>query len=205
MEPRRARTPFAPTAVAITGQGATFAGYDLDGDGVLDEPYAASSPLVGLARSREGLRVFLGSPAARTLEWAEHTFPVFMRSGGGRMSSSSAVGLRMLAALPNRSDEGGHRLRNMPPQQGPLLPVWGSCWSRPLDAYAHKRGDPTVIRLEQLHKIYGGVHGTRAADAGCRARRSRGSGRAERRREIHHAQSRWRGSSGPPVDGAADQ
>lgn len=52
-------------------------GYDLDGDGVLDEPFAASSPLAELARAREGLRVFLGSPAARTLEWAERTFPAF--------------------------------------------------------------------------------------------------------------------------------
>jgi len=52
-------------------------GYDLDGDGVLDQPFAASSPLAELARTREGLRVFLGSPAARVLDWAERTFPVF--------------------------------------------------------------------------------------------------------------------------------
>lgn len=52
-------------------------GYDLDGNGVLDEPFAASSPLAELARTREGLRIFLGSPAARVLDWAERTFPVF--------------------------------------------------------------------------------------------------------------------------------
>ena len=56
---------------------AMVGGYDLDGDGVLDAPYPASSPLAELARSREGLRVFLGSPAARALDWAEQTFPVF--------------------------------------------------------------------------------------------------------------------------------
>jgi nitrous oxidase accessory protein len=56
---------------------AMVGGYDLDGDGVLDEPFAASSPLAELARTREGLRVFLGSPAARMLDWAEQTFPVF--------------------------------------------------------------------------------------------------------------------------------
>ena len=56
---------------------ATAEGYDLDGDGVLDAPFAASSPLAELARTREGLRVFLGSPAARVLGWAERTFPVF--------------------------------------------------------------------------------------------------------------------------------
>ena len=56
---------------------AMIGGYDLDGDGVLDEPFAASSPLAELARTREGLRVFLGSPAARVLDWAEETFPVF--------------------------------------------------------------------------------------------------------------------------------
>jgi nitrous oxidase accessory protein len=52
-------------------------GYDLDGDGVLDAPFAASSPIAELARTREGLRIFLGSPAARVLDWAERTFPVF--------------------------------------------------------------------------------------------------------------------------------
>jgi len=56
---------------------AMVGGYDLDGDGVLDEAFAASSPLAELARTREGLRVFLGSPAARVLDWAERTFPVF--------------------------------------------------------------------------------------------------------------------------------
>ncbi|MGZ8399395.1 MAG: nitrous oxide reductase family maturation protein NosD [Gemmatimonadales bacterium] len=52
-------------------------GYDLDGDGVLDQPFAAGSPLAELARTREALRVFLGSPAARVLDWAERSFPVF--------------------------------------------------------------------------------------------------------------------------------
>jgi nitrous oxidase accessory protein len=56
-------------------------GYDLDGDGVLDAPYAAGSPLAELSRDREGLRLFLGSPAARVLEWAERTFPVFDAGG----------------------------------------------------------------------------------------------------------------------------
>jgi len=61
---------------AATGAGAGRSA-DLDGDGVLDAPYAASSPLAELAMQRGGLRLFLGSPAARTLDWAERTFPVF--------------------------------------------------------------------------------------------------------------------------------
>jgi len=56
-------------------------GYDLDGDGVLDTPHAASSPLAELALTRGGLRLFLSSPAARALEWAERTFPVFDVAG----------------------------------------------------------------------------------------------------------------------------
>ncbi len=56
-------------------------GYDLDGNGVLDTPYAAGSPLADLAVSREGLRLFLASPAARSLQWAERTFPVFDVAG----------------------------------------------------------------------------------------------------------------------------
>lgn len=56
-------------------------GYDLDGDGVLDGPHGASSPLAELALTRSGLRLFLASPAARSLAWAERTFPVFDVAG----------------------------------------------------------------------------------------------------------------------------
>jgi nitrous oxidase accessory protein len=88
--------------------GAALAGYDLDGDGVLDEPYAASSPLVDLAQSREGLRLFLGSPAARTLEWAEHTFPVFdVDQAEDACPAVRPSDFGMLAALPNKSQERG--------------------------------------------------------------------------------------------------
>jgi nitrous oxidase accessory protein len=52
-------------------------GFDLEGDGVLDAAYAASSPLEELAREREQLRLFTHSPAARVMDWAERTFPVF--------------------------------------------------------------------------------------------------------------------------------
>lgn len=52
-------------------------GYDLDGDGILDAPHSASSPLAELALNRQGLRLWLHSPAAHALEWAERTFPVF--------------------------------------------------------------------------------------------------------------------------------
>jgi nitrous oxidase accessory protein len=56
-------------------------GYDLAGDGVLDVPYAASSPLAELALTHQGLRLWLQSPAATTLDWAERTFPVFATAG----------------------------------------------------------------------------------------------------------------------------
>jgi nitrous oxidase accessory protein len=52
-------------------------GFDLEGDGVLDATYSASSPLEELARDREQLRLFTHSPAARVMDWAERTFPVF--------------------------------------------------------------------------------------------------------------------------------
>ncbi len=52
-------------------------GYDLDGNGVLDAPHPASSALAELALSRDGLQLFLASPAAASLQWAERTFPVF--------------------------------------------------------------------------------------------------------------------------------
>jgi nitrous oxidase accessory protein len=76
-------------------------GYDLDGDGVLDAPYAAGSPLAELGRDREGLRLFLASPAARVLEWAERTFPVF--DAGGALDPcplASPPGAAMLARTP---------------------------------------------------------------------------------------------------------
>jgi len=56
-------------------------GYDLNGDGVLDVPYAAASPLAELALARQGLRLWLQSPAAHALDWAERTFPVFATAG----------------------------------------------------------------------------------------------------------------------------
>jgi len=52
-------------------------GFDLEGDGVLDESYAPSSPLGEMAREREPLRLFTTSPAAHVIDWAERTFPVF--------------------------------------------------------------------------------------------------------------------------------
>jgi nitrous oxidase accessory protein len=70
--------------LCVDGRGnywGTGIGYDLAGDGVLDRPHAASSPLAELALTREGLRLWLSSPAARTLAWAERTFPVFAVNG----------------------------------------------------------------------------------------------------------------------------
>lgn len=76
-------------------------GYDLDGDGVLDAPYASGSPLAELGRDREGLRLFLGSPAARVMDWAERTFPVF--DAGGALDPcplAAAPGAAMLSRTP---------------------------------------------------------------------------------------------------------
>lgn len=52
-------------------------GFDLDGDGARDTPYRASSPLIEISRERPALRLYLGSPAAAALEWAERALPVF--------------------------------------------------------------------------------------------------------------------------------
>ncbi|MGH7499397.1 MAG: nitrous oxide reductase family maturation protein NosD [Gemmatimonadales bacterium] len=83
-------------------------GYDLDGDGILDRPYQASSPLAELARGREGLRLFLGSPAARALDWAERTFPVFaMDQAEDACPLARAPALESMAALPGEGDESG--------------------------------------------------------------------------------------------------
>jgi nitrous oxidase accessory protein len=56
---------------------ARHTGFDLEGDGVLDAPWSASSPLGELARERESLRLFTHSPAERVMSWAERTCPVF--------------------------------------------------------------------------------------------------------------------------------
>ncbi len=87
-------------------------GYDLDGNGVLDTPYAASSPLGELAVSREALRLFLASPAARSLQWAERTFPVF--DVGGAVDSCALARAPRSAVLtrtaPASAGLGGQRL-----------------------------------------------------------------------------------------------
>ena len=88
--------------------GAARNGYDLDGNGVLDEAYAVSSPVAELARSREGLRLFLGTPAARTLDWAERTFPVFdMDRVEDACPAARPPQLRVISALPAAGTERG--------------------------------------------------------------------------------------------------
>ena len=56
-------------------------GYDLDGDRILDAPHSPSSPLAELALNRAGLRLFLESPAAHVMDWAERAIPVFDVAG----------------------------------------------------------------------------------------------------------------------------
>ncbi|HKE92530.1 MAG TPA: nitrous oxide reductase family maturation protein NosD [Gemmatimonadales bacterium] len=79
-------------------------GYDLDGDGVLDTPHDAASPLAELALSRESLRPLLQSPAAHALGWAERTFPVFATAAAvdscPRALPPRFASLRQLPAAP---------------------------------------------------------------------------------------------------------
>jgi nitrous oxidase accessory protein len=86
-------------------------GYDLDGDGVLDIPHAASSPLAELALTRGSLRLFLGSPAARALDWAERTFPVFdvaqVTDSCPLAAAPHSLGLSRLPAAPSAARRGG--------------------------------------------------------------------------------------------------
>jgi len=82
-------------------------GYDLDGDGVLDQPYGASSPLAELARGREGLRLFLDSPAAQALDWAERTFPVFdVEQAEDACPAARPPEIGALASLPAEAEAG---------------------------------------------------------------------------------------------------
>ncbi|HEX7336909.1 MAG TPA: nitrous oxide reductase family maturation protein NosD [Gemmatimonadales bacterium] len=86
---------------------AMLRGYDLDGDGVLDQPFGASSPLAELARAREGLRLFLGSPAARALDWAEQTFPVFsLDQAEDSCPAARPPRMDVLASLPAEGQPG---------------------------------------------------------------------------------------------------
>lgn len=88
-------------------------GYDLGGDGVLDVAHSVSSPLAELALNREGLRLFLGSPAATVLDWAERTFPVFDVAGVTDpcplADAPRAAGLALLPAAPAGAAGGGVR------------------------------------------------------------------------------------------------
>ncbi len=51
--------------------------FDLDGDGVGDRPHRAGDPFASLAGLRPVLELWTGTPAARSLSWAESAFPVF--------------------------------------------------------------------------------------------------------------------------------
>lgn len=54
-----------------------YAGYDRDGDGRGDVPYAPRDAYEALADRRPALRVFAGSPAARAIAFAARAFPAF--------------------------------------------------------------------------------------------------------------------------------
>lgn len=51
--------------------------FDLDGDGIGDRPHHAGDPFASLAAARPILELFVGTPAAAALSWAERAFPVF--------------------------------------------------------------------------------------------------------------------------------
>lgn len=70
----------ADSRFCVDGRGNAWSGddgYDLDGDGVHDAPYSPVSPLTEVSRQRPALRLFLASPAATALGWAERALPVF--------------------------------------------------------------------------------------------------------------------------------
>jgi nitrous oxidase accessory protein len=97
-------------------------GYDLDDDGRLDTPHDASSPLAELARDRDGLRLFLQSPAARALEWAEHTFPVFdVQQAVDSCPLRHPPAPAMLASLPASREGGEGSARNALAASGLIL------------------------------------------------------------------------------------
>jgi len=91
-------------------------GYDLDGDGVLDTPHSPSSPLAELALNRAGLRLFLESPAAQVMDWAERAIPVFDVAGAidsfPLADAPSPAMLDRLSSAPARRQGGipGQRL-----------------------------------------------------------------------------------------------
>jgi nitrous oxidase accessory protein len=92
--------------------------FDLDGDGVGDRPYEASDPFASLAGSRPALEIFIATPAALALSWAERALPVFdlpgvtdpaplvappanvPRQDGARANSASRGRRGLLALLP---------------------------------------------------------------------------------------------------------
>ena len=98
-------------------------GYDLDGDGTLDAPHAASSPLAELALTHDNLRPLLDSPAARALEWAERTFPAFATAGA--VDSCPRAHPPRLAALADLPPAPAARL-------GGMAGAGGRRWCSPL-------------------------------------------------------------------------
>jgi nitrous oxidase accessory protein len=112
----------APGAYALCSAGrgnywsaAARDGYDLDGDGVLDVPHGVSSPLAELALTRDNLRPLLDSPAARTLTWAERTFPVF--ATGGAVDSCPLARAPRLGAMDSLPPAPATHLGGRRPQQ----------------------------------------------------------------------------------------
>ncbi|HXI35185.1 MAG TPA: nitrous oxide reductase family maturation protein NosD [Gemmatimonadales bacterium] len=104
---------------------AALSGYDLDGDGTFDAPYAVSAPLAELALTHDNLRPLLDSPAAHALAWAERTFPVF--ASAGAVDSCPLARAPQIAALGALPAAPAARLGGTGPQQaaGVLLLLAG--------------------------------------------------------------------------------
>ena len=95
-------------------------GYDLDGDGTLDVPHPAGAPLAEVAMRRATLRLFLDTPAADLIDWAERTLPVF--DVGGVVDSCPLARPptpAMLARLP--AAPAGHGTSGGPQQAAGVL------------------------------------------------------------------------------------
>jgi nitrous oxidase accessory protein len=108
-------------------------GYDLNGDGILDTPHSPSSPLAELALNRGGLRLFLESPAARVMDWAERAIPVF--DVAGVVDSFPLAEAPRLAMLDRLSSAPARRQGGVPGQRlagaaVALAGIAGLFWSR---------------------------------------------------------------------------
>lgn len=141
-----------------------YAGYDGDGDGVGDSPYAPRKTFEGLTHGNENFALLFQSPAAKAIDWAANAFPVFNatvpfedpKPATKPMTKATAVQVPEGSPMPMIGGAGGLTLAGLA-LVGAVRPRTRntSKGRRQRSAPPASGSQAAAISVDRLHKAYG--------------------------------------------------